>query len=107
MADVGQSNWEEVNLVTAGANYGWFYAEGPCLGIGVTSCATPSSYTNPIYAYLHSTRRLLDHGCHGLYRSGIGGRTPTHSPHRGSQPETDPTADLHCRLLIVRQPDDV
>jgi aldose sugar dehydrogenase len=35
VADVGQNTWEEVNLVTAGANYGWFLDEGPCSGIGV------------------------------------------------------------------------
>src|SRR5262249_30621294 len=54
VADVGEGTWEEVNNVTAGANYGWPNAEGPCDGIGVTNCATPSSFTNPIYAYLHT-----------------------------------------------------
>jgi VCBS repeat-containing protein len=55
VADVGQATWEEVNLVTAGANYGWPNAEGPCNGIGTPSCSTPSSYANPIYAYRHTT----------------------------------------------------
>ena len=54
VVDVGQATWEEVNLVTAGANYGWPNAEGPCNGIGTPSCATPSSYADPIYAYRHT-----------------------------------------------------
>ena len=54
VVDVGQSVWEEVNLVTAGADYGWPKAEGPCDGSGTTSCSTPSSYANPIYAYRHT-----------------------------------------------------
>ncbi len=54
VVDVGQATWEEVNLVTAGANYGWPNAEGPCNGIGTPSCSTPSSYANPIYAYRHT-----------------------------------------------------
>ena len=58
VADVGQATWEEVNLVTAGANYGWPNAEGPCNGIGTTSCATPSSYANPIYAYRHTAAAI-------------------------------------------------
>ena len=54
VTDVGQGTWEEVNLVTARGNYGWPDAEGPCKGIGVSNCATPSPYANPAYAYLHT-----------------------------------------------------
>lgn len=54
VVDVGQATWEEVNLVTAGDNYGWPNAEGPCNGIGTPSCSTPSSYANPIYTYRHT-----------------------------------------------------
>jgi glucose/arabinose dehydrogenase len=31
IADVGQSTWEEINLGTAGANYGWKRYEGPAV----------------------------------------------------------------------------
>jgi len=42
VADVGEISWEELNLVTAGGNYGWWPGEGPCDDCG---------YINPIYAY--------------------------------------------------------
>jgi glucose/arabinose dehydrogenase len=45
VADVGESAWEELNVVTAGANYGWPSEEGSCSGC---------EYVNPIYAYPHS-----------------------------------------------------
>ena len=40
--DVGQNTWEEINVGTAGANYGWPTCEGTCGTAGMT---------NPIYQY--------------------------------------------------------
>lgn len=44
--DVGQGTWEEVNVGTAGANYGWPNSEGPD---GVTT-----GITAPLFSYKHS-----------------------------------------------------
>ena len=46
VADVGQAAFEELDLVTAGGNYGWPGAEGVC-----TSGCTGT--INPIYTYPH------------------------------------------------------
>ena len=43
--DVGAANWEEVNLLRAGADYGWPVIEGPSTDPGVDS---------PVYAFHHS-----------------------------------------------------
>lgn len=45
--DVGQDTWEEVNLGTAGADYGWPRTEGP-------SPAGVSGVTYPLNSYQHS-----------------------------------------------------
>jgi glucose/arabinose dehydrogenase len=44
--DVGQNTWEEINVGTAGANYGWPTCEGTCATLGMT---------NPIYQYSSAT----------------------------------------------------
>ena len=44
--DVGQSAWEEINLGTAGANYGWPNTEGPTNAAGITG---------PLFAYDHDS----------------------------------------------------
>jgi glucose/arabinose dehydrogenase len=43
--DVGEADWEELNVIEAGGNYGWPFAEGPCDGCGAA---------NPLWAYEHS-----------------------------------------------------
>lgn len=52
VGDVGEADWEEVNLVEAGGNYGWDDMEGP-------ECheepdCDPADYTLPVWAYDHS-----------------------------------------------------
>ena len=52
--DVGAADWEEVDLITMGGNYGWPIKEG-------TNCQTPgcdsTGLTDPVYEYSH------DNGC--------------------------------------------
>jgi glucose/arabinose dehydrogenase/regulation of enolase protein 1 (concanavalin A-like superfamily) len=43
--DVGGSEWEELNLIERGANYGWPHVEGVC-----DDCP----YAQPVYAYPHT-----------------------------------------------------
>lgn len=43
--DVGGSDWEEVNVIKKGANYGWPLVEGPC-----TNCP----YENALFSYPHN-----------------------------------------------------
>jgi glucose/arabinose dehydrogenase len=43
--DVGEGTWEEIDVGTAGANYGWPSTEGPTTAAGVTA---------PLFAYKHS-----------------------------------------------------
>jgi glucose/arabinose dehydrogenase len=63
VGDVGQANWEELDIVTAGGNYGWPNAEGVCPGPGVCAPASDfGSFVNPIYAYPHSTDPLFQNG---------------------------------------------
>ena len=54
IADVGESTWEELNQVAAGANYGWPLREGPC-PIGETEPCAPAGpeFTDPVLYYPH------------------------------------------------------
>lgn len=47
--DVGGGNFEEVNEILPGRNYGWSEVEGPLSG-----APAPPAYKEPLYAYSHS-----------------------------------------------------
>jgi glucose/arabinose dehydrogenase len=52
--DVGQNDWEEVDLGAAGADYGWNVREGSCVQGAPTNCGSPpAGMTNPVFSYLH------------------------------------------------------
>ena len=57
--DVGQSTWEEINLGTAGANYGWPNSEGPD--------NLTSAYTGPLFAYNHNATSPPGSGLGGFF----------------------------------------
>ena len=52
--DVGQGDWEEVDVVQPGLNYGWNIKEGThCYPPSTTTCSS-AGLTDPIYEYPHS-----------------------------------------------------
>ncbi len=58
IADVGQGDWEEVNVRTpaqsAGTNYGWRCYEGNAVENG-SGCKTAPNYSFPIHVYPHNS----------------------------------------------------
>jgi uncharacterized repeat protein (TIGR03806 family) len=50
-ADVGQNQWEEVNVIKSGRNYGWRLMEGP--NCYIPAICNPSNLTLPIAYYSH------------------------------------------------------
>ncbi len=59
VGDVGDTTWEEINLIEKGANYGWPLREGPCPKGQELPCAGPPPHlTDPYAAYPHGPGRL-------------------------------------------------
>lgn len=58
IGDVGEVNWEEIDSLAAGADYGWNRYEGPCL-LTETNCNQATVDFNgtvpPVHFYHHST----------------------------------------------------
>jgi glucose/arabinose dehydrogenase len=54
--DVGNNSWEEINMGTAGADYGWSVREGLCpLKDKKEACVGSAEFVDPVYAYAHET----------------------------------------------------
>jgi glucose/arabinose dehydrogenase len=60
IADVGQNQWEEIDIGQAGANYGWNVNEGPAVFAG--GPLTGGSAVSPIYSYSHSVGQSITGG---------------------------------------------
>lgn len=54
VADVGQGNWEEVDIVNKGANQGWNIKEGSHCYPANYDCSSATGLIDPIYEYDHS-----------------------------------------------------
>ncbi len=67
VADVGQDNFEEVNIVTGGANYGWNTMEGDHCFHPATGC-NMAGLTLPILEYSHAEGSAVIGGY--VYRGG-------------------------------------
>jgi glucose/arabinose dehydrogenase len=53
--DVGQNLWEEIDQVTAGADYGWNVREGHCQTGSTTACDPDPQFADPVFSYDHTT----------------------------------------------------
>ena len=75
VADVGQNNIEELDLVTRGGNYGWRYKEGtfkfnPADGtVSSDLTGVPAGLTDPVFQYDHDEGITIIGGY--VYRGGL------------------------------------
>lgn len=65
-ADVGQNSREEINIITAGGNYGWRLMEGTLCYNPATNC-NPGGLIMPIFEYPHTDNNRSITGGH-VYR---------------------------------------
>ncbi|MGB8508067.1 MAG: PQQ-dependent sugar dehydrogenase [Pyrinomonadaceae bacterium] len=72
--DVGQGAWEEIDIITLGANYGWRVYEGfHCTNLDASRCAE-TVFTNPVAEYGHTGGRCSITG--GYVYRGTGASLP-------------------------------
>lgn len=64
-ADVGESLWEEINIVTRGGNYGWSRREGRH-PFGPRRNDPPAEFVDPIWEYAHDVGKSITGG--SVYR---------------------------------------
>ncbi|MGH9360607.1 MAG: PQQ-dependent sugar dehydrogenase, partial [Thermoanaerobaculia bacterium] len=54
--DVGAGLWEEIDLATSGADYGWNICEGSHLNNSFSPCSPVPPLVNPIFDYQHNAQ---------------------------------------------------
>ncbi len=62
IGDVGQGDFEEINLLTSGANYGWRLKEGFACYNPSTGCGSILGLTDPLVVYDHSQGQSITGG---------------------------------------------
>ncbi len=88
-ADVGEADYEELNEIRPGGNFGWPYREGP-LVMPRSNCPEPGGAGNPAngflppIAYFGRNSNLHSAFCGGLYRPVAGAGFTWPVDHRGS-----------------------
>ena len=55
--DVGQNNWEEIDVIQKGKNYGWRILEGTHCFNPDTHCRKGNQFIDPVTEYAHSSGR--------------------------------------------------
>ena len=61
IADVGQDQWEEINILKKGANYGWSAREGS-YGFGNAAVDPARKVTDPLWEYDHQIGKSITGG---------------------------------------------
>jgi Ca2+-binding RTX toxin-like protein len=111
IADVGQNEWEEIDLGIAGANYGWPLFEGP----EARSTASPDGFTFPIHSYDHSVGQTViggyvyrgqSEGLHGqfFFADFIAGKVFTLAEDAGKWTATEWTSDIDTDAGSIDMP---
>jgi glucose/arabinose dehydrogenase len=97
--DVGETTWEEIDVGTAGANYGWPGSEGPDnVGAGVTA---------PLFTYKHADAAPLGSGRAASSRdsrspAARSTRPPARSPTATATSTTSPTSSAASSAASTR-----
>jgi glucose/arabinose dehydrogenase len=76
LGDVGNSTWEEINIITNGGNYGWAYYEGTYdAGVGHLPLPPPAAFVHslPVWEYPHGNGEFAGYSVTGgiVYRGSV------------------------------------